>query len=32
MTDPTARLSAFLPDESTLHPPVLPPSDVSSTT
>src|SRR5580765_3808669 len=29
MTDPTARLSAFQPNEATLHPPVLPPSDVS---
>jgi methylated-DNA-[protein]-cysteine S-methyltransferase len=29
MTDPTARLSAFEPTASGLHPPVLPPSDVS---
>jgi methylated-DNA-[protein]-cysteine S-methyltransferase len=29
MTDPTASLSAFEPTASGLHPPVLPPSDVS---
>ncbi len=29
MTDPTTRLTAFSPDSSHLHPPVLPPSDVS---
>jgi methylated-DNA-[protein]-cysteine S-methyltransferase len=29
MTDPTARLAAFEPDPSHLHPPVLPPSDVA---
>ena len=29
MTDPTTRLAAFSPDRARLHPPVLPPSDVS---
>jgi methylated-DNA-[protein]-cysteine S-methyltransferase len=29
MTDPTTRLQAFEPDPTHLHPPVLPPSDVS---